>query len=195
MASPSVFADRMCDFARLLFFRLLYKPSEFLWLQYLNSSSANFWRMDHTTPALCSQISWRCYNFQHLAVYCITLEFRVYISIVKTPELQIILDIGSRCYTPLLTLPLQFFLRPFSLPSSPYVNDHMLLGCPVFSKDPHNSPFLANSTFLAASPALKPPFEIQIALPSANSNFSSCAGCGQGQWCGNETQARVSGQR
>jgi hypothetical protein len=59
----------------------------------------------------------------------------------------------------------------------------------------HSNPFLASSTFLAASPALKPPFETQIAFPSPNSNFSSKVGCGHGQWCGKCTHARVSGQR
>jgi len=59
----------------------------------------------------------------------------------------------------------------------------------------HINPFLANSTFRAASPSLKPPFDMQIALPSPNSNFSSYLGCAHGQWCGKWTHARVSGQR
>ncbi|KAI4220276.1 MAG: hypothetical protein L6R36_007731 [Xanthoria steineri] len=59
----------------------------------------------------------------------------------------------------------------------------------------HNTPFLANSTFLAASPALYPPLLTQIALPSPNSILSSTAGKAQGQWWGKWTQARVEGQR
>ena len=47
-----------------------------------------------------------------------------------------------------------------------------------------SSPFLASSTFLAASPALKPPRETHILCPSASSNLSSLAGQEQGQWCG-----------
>jgi hypothetical protein len=50
-------------------------------------------------------------------------------------------------------------------------------------------PFLASSTFLAASPALNPPLETHILWPSASSNLSSCEGKAQGQWCGKCTQA------
>lgn len=47
----------------------------------------------------------------------------------------------------------------------------------------------ASSTFLAASPALKPPLEMHIRCPSASSNLSSCDGHAQGQWCGTATHA------
>lgn len=53
----------------------------------------------------------------------------------------------------------------------------------------YSSPLRASSTFLAASPALKPPLEMHIRCPSASSNLSSCDGHAQGQWCGKETHA------
>jgi len=45
----------------------------------------------------------------------------------------------------------------------------------------YNNPFLANSIFRAASPALKPPLLAQTAMPSPSSTLSSTIGCGHGQ--------------
>lgn len=83
-----------------------------------------------------------------------------------------------------------------SFPRPLIVTDALPL-CPGFgsSTPAHSSPFLASSTFLAASPALNPPFETQMRCPSANSNLSSWLGHAQGQWCGKCTHASVSGQR
>lgn len=53
----------------------------------------------------------------------------------------------------------------------------------------HSMPFLASSTFLAASLGLKPPLETQMRWPSPISNLSSLAGQGHGQWWGKWTQA------
>lgn len=59
----------------------------------------------------------------------------------------------------------------------------------------YNRPFRANSTFLAASPALKPPLDTHAMLPSPNSTLSSTSGKAQGQWCGKCTQLSVCGHR
>ena len=69
--------------------------------------------------------------------------------------------------------------------------------CRLVSRSMHavvySSPLRASSTFLAASPALNPPFDTQIRCPSASSNLSSCEGHAQGQWCGKWTHAREGG--
>lgn len=56
-------------------------------------------------------------------------------------------------------------------------------------------PLRASSILRADSPALYPPFDTQMALPSPSSTFSSTSGWGHGQWCGKCTHARVPGQR
>lgn len=60
----------------------------------------------------------------------------------------------------------------------------VMCGCTV-----HRRPLRASSTFLAASPALKPPLETHIRCPSASSNLSSWDGHPQGQWWGKCTHA------
>jgi hypothetical protein len=75
------------------------------------------------------------------------------------------------------------------------------LSISIFSKTLHiyahdyNTPFLANSTFFANSPADHPPLEPQTAIPSPSSTLSSVFSHAQGQWCGNETHESVPGQR
>jgi hypothetical protein len=60
----------------------------------------------------------------------------------------------------------------------------------------YNSPFLANSTFLAVNPFTLPLLDTQIALPSGwSSNFSSVFGNGHGQCVGLSTHASVPGHR
>lgn len=87
------------------------------------------------------------------------------------------------------------FLPNAFLHSNAHLIDPHLPSLPRLRFVSYNNPFLASSTFLAASSLLKPPFEIQILLPSPSSNLSSCAGKAHGQWCGKATQERVPGQR
>lgn len=53
-----------------------------------------------------------------------------------------------------------------------------------------SNPFLASSTFLAASVSLNPPLDTHTLDPSASSNLSSWSGHAHGQWCGKWTHAR-----
>ncbi|KAK0741340.1 ribosomal L27 protein-domain-containing protein [Schizothecium vesticola] len=52
-----------------------------------------------------------------------------------------------------------------------------------------SNPFLASSTFLAASVSLNPPLDTHALDPSASSNLSSWSGHAHGQWCGKWTHA------
>jgi hypothetical protein len=70
-------------------------------------------------------------------------------------------------------------------------NRHLPSSIPILQ----SKPFLANSTFLASSPAAKPPLLAQIIDPSPNSTLSSCSGNGHGQCCGMATQESVPGHR
>jgi hypothetical protein len=86
--------------------------------------------------------------------------------------------------------------RKASLPksTSSFISYHIASNNPCHSHA-YSNPFLANSTFLAASPALNPPLLTHAMLPSPNSILSSTSGNAQGQWCGKCTQLRVCGQR
>ena len=102
--------------------------------------------------------------------------------------------IMNLCHIPVYPSALQMFplyhvfLLVSNISLSPFVLNHP-------HSFPHSNPFLASSTLRADSPALNPPLDTQILLPSPSSNLSSCESQLQGQWCGKWTQASVSGHR